>query len=166
MSVSRQQKRAMRRKLVAKGITNETAESVIIALRKAETAKAREARAMVPGIAEDVYKRLQTEVEKMKAEFEAEKAEMEERIKYEAMGDAVLMVLAFEHIDRHHTGRWLRQWLQDFNEFGDDISASGEGMDAIKNILLEECGFDVVKEFAKCEELSNIRNEEKRRMLA
>ena len=65
-----------------------------------------------------------------------------------AMADMLIMVLAYMHIDKHHRGDYIRKWLHEFNEFGDAVNRSGEGIPALIDILRDECGLDVVKEFA------------------
>jgi len=144
MSITRQQRRAMKRKLGGK-ITNEQAENMILALRES-TAKGKQA--------------LESEVSRQKREISERciqriKREWEPRIRAQACADTLIMVLAFEHIDRGHTGKYLAKWLHEFNLFGDAVNDSGEGMQSLIDILAQECGLDIEKEFALCEEESN-----------
>jgi len=145
MGVSRKQRRAMQRKLA--GISNEQAERMVHAIRENSTAKRQEAKEHVSRIADEVYEKIKTVVE----------PDAYSR----GMADAVVLVLAFEHIDRHHTGPYLRKWLHEFDEFGEAVDDSKEGTGALLKILQDECGLDVAHEFALCEQESARRKEEK-----
>ena len=147
MSVTRQQRRAMKRKLL--GVSNEQAEKMVLAVRENTSAKRQAAKDEVPAITAQVTERI--------------KRDWEPRIRAQACADTLIMVLAFEHIDRGHTGKWIAKWIHDFNEFGDAVNDSGEGMQALIDILKNECGLDIKKEFALCEIESNERAKEKRK---
>lgn len=135
MSVSRQQRRAMERKLA--GISDKSAEGVILALRDAGNAQRHEVDRIRPEIERDVMRIFRERIEP--------------EIRAQAQGDLITLILAFEHIDRRHTGKWLAQWLHDFNSFGDAVNDSGASVAELRDILREECGLDVEKEFADCE---------------
>ena len=85
-------------------------------------------------------------------------------IRAQACADTIRLVLAFLHIDRGHTGKWLRQFLQDFNRFGDDVNIFSrvqkeriQAEEELDKILLEECDFDIKHEFELCEQDSRRR---------
>lgn len=65
----------------------------------------------------------------------------------EAVGEAIILVLAFEHIDHRHTGAWLRKWLKEFHAFGEAVRESGEPISHLCDILRDECDFDVASEY-------------------
>ena len=80
------------------------------------------------------------------------KQSLQPKIFAEAMANSIIMVLAFEHIDRHHTGTWLRKWLTDFDDFSQSVKKSGEPISSLCQILRDECNFDVLGEYkAICE---------------
>lgn len=136
MSAARKQLRTMRRKLAMKGVSDETAQKVI------DAANIHTARVKAE-IANDVTENL---LKKRKADIRAE-----------AMGELIIMLLAYEHIDNGHTGDWLRQYLKKLWSFVDAVESKSEGkldLAELKQILLDECDFDVAKEFAECANLS------------
>ncbi len=90
-------------------------------------------------ISNDVYARL--------------KREWEPRVQAGAMGDLMIMILAYLHIDRRHTGTYIKKWISGFNEFGDAVNREGhEGIEGLKRILKDECGLDVGDLFAEMRE--------------
>ena len=77
---------------------------------------------------------------------------LQPKIFAEAMANAIIMVLAFDHIDRRHTGTWLRKWLTEFNDFAESVRKSDEPISSLCDILRNECNFDVASEYkAICE---------------
>lgn len=72
-------------------------------------------------------------------------------------GDLIMSLLMFLRCKRGYGKKRLRDFLHDFNEFADDAMENGLTAGIVKEILLEECGFDVDKEFAECEAESNGR---------
>lgn len=138
MGVLRKQRRAIRRKLAMQGISEETAQKAIDAMGEIADARRQEARAAIPAVTQEITEKL--------------KKEITPDIYAQAMADSLIMILAFEHIDRRHTGQWLRKWLKEFNAFGEAVRDSGEPLSALIKILREECKFDVETEFAACSE--------------
>ena len=65
-------------------------------------------------------------------------------------------MLAYEHIDNGHTGKWLKKRLRDFMHFADTVDTFSDDfntkIEELKGILLNECNFDVAAEFAACNE--------------
>ena len=143
MSISRQQRRAMKRKL--NKVTNEQAEAAILALREHSASRREAARGVAPGI----YEKLKREAEPIVAA--------------QATADTLIMILGFLHIDKGHTGKYISKWLHDFNAFGDAVNNNGQGLQPILDILRDECGLDINKEFALCEIESNRAAEERRK---
>lgn len=108
------------------GLAKKAAKKRKMALVKPQQAR-RDAAAI---ISNDVYARL--------------KKEWEPRVQASAMGDLMIMILAYLHIDRRHTGEYIKKWISGFNEFGDAVNREGkEGIEGLKKILLDECKIDV-----------------------
>lgn len=143
MSISRTQKRAMKRKLG--GLSNEQAEAAILAIREHSASRMQAAKAVAPKI----YERL--------------KRELEPEIAARVTAETLIMILCFLHIDKGHTGKYLSKWLRDFNAFGDAVNENGQGLDPLIDILRNECGLDINKEFMACELESNRAAEERRK---
>lgn len=80
--------------------------------------------------------------------------ELEKEIKPRIMGDMMLLVMAFLRVKKGHTGQWLHQFLLDFNEFADDMEREGTNADDVKDLLMDECGLDVLELFRECEKAS------------
>ena len=83
---------------------------------------------------------------------------MEREFAPQMTGDLLMTLLIFLRIKRGYGKKRLQDFLHDFNEFADDAIKNGLTADIVKQILLEECDFDVIKEFEKCEEESNANN--------
>ena len=128
MSAARKQIRNMRRKLAMKGITDDTAQKIIDAANyRTEKVKSE--------IAEDV-------IEQMRKKYEPE-------IRYKAMADIILLMCGYLHIDCGYGKIRLVKFLREFCEFADAVAEEG-GQSDLRQILIDECKFDLVKEFAKC----------------
>ena len=67
-------------------------------------------------------------------------------------GDLLMVVLMFLRCRRGYGGKRLRDFLHDFNEFAADCYKEQLTAGVVKEILMDECGFDVEAEFAKCGE--------------
>ncbi len=67
-------------------------------------------------------------------------------------GDLLMVVLMFLRCRRGYGGKRLRDFLHDFNEFTADCYREKLTAGVVKEILMDECGFDVEAEFAKCGE--------------
>ena len=67
-------------------------------------------------------------------------------------GDLLMVVLMFLRCKRGYGGKRLRDFLHDFNEFTADCYREKLTAGVVKEILMDECGFDVEAEFAKCGE--------------
>ena len=67
-------------------------------------------------------------------------------------GDLLMTVLMFLRCKRGYGGKRLRDFLHDFNEFTADCYREKLTAGIVKEILMDECGFDVEAEFAKCGE--------------
>lgn len=141
MSISRQQRRAMQRKMA--GLTNDQAERMISALRDAGEAKKEEARKMAPGIVDDVVAKVQKEWEPV----------VRRKVRNEAVDEMLVLVMAFEHIDRGHTAQYLVKWLNEFMSFADAVTREGNGVDGLRKILLDECKLRV-SDVCACEATS------------
>ena len=76
---------------------------------------------------------------------------VEKEIKPRIMGDMMLYILAYMRIKKNHTGKWIHDFMLDFNEFADDLSREETAVDDIKALLWDECGLDVVEMFRECE---------------
>lgn len=93
------------------------------------------------------------ELAKMKPkEFEAyiESISLEKETKafYRGQAKMIYLALAFLHIDKGHTGKYLRKWLAELDNFVLSVNGYGPGsMEELNRILIEECGFDMLKEY-------------------
>ena len=67
-------------------------------------------------------------------------------------GDLLMVVLMFLRCKRGYGGKRLRDFLHDFNDFAADCYKEQLTAGVVREILLEECGFDVEAEFKKCSE--------------
>ena len=67
-------------------------------------------------------------------------------------GDLLMTVLMFLRCKRGYGGKRLKDFLHDFNEFTADCYREKLTAGIVKEILMDECGFDVEAEFAKCGE--------------
>ncbi len=67
-------------------------------------------------------------------------------------GDLLMVVLMFLRCKRGYGGKRLRDFLHDFNEFAADCYKEQLTAGVVKEILMDECGFDVEAEFQKCGE--------------
>ena len=67
-------------------------------------------------------------------------------------GDLLMVVLMFLRCKRGYGGKRLRDFLHEFNDFAADCYKEQLTSGVVKEILLEECGFDVEEEFKKCGE--------------
>lgn len=125
--ITRQQKRALQRKLA-----NSKKEDVERIIAAAEEAKRQEVAKQNPAVVVEVIRRVR-EIE-------------EPGIRSKAIADTLIMIMAYEHIDRGHTGTYLKKWLRGFNDFGIAVGNEGGGVDGLRKILLEECGLDLAAE--------------------
>jgi hypothetical protein len=82
------------------------------------------------------------------------KREVEREIKPRIMGDMMLLILAFLRIKRGFGEKRLRQFLLDFNTFGDDAEREGLTSDIVGELLADECNIDIVELFRECERAS------------
>lgn len=102
-----------------------------------------------------------------KAVLEAMKADMVNEISRNACqhvdqefaprvaGDLLMVVLMFLRCRRGYGGKRLRDFLHDFNDFAADCYKEQLTAGVVKEILMDECGFDVEAEFAKCGEATH-----------
>ena len=134
-SMARKQARALSRRL--SGFSTPQAQAAIRSMQ--EQLNTREAR-IREEVARDVVKH------------------MVEDITPQMTGDLILTLLMFLRCKRGYGKKRLQDFLHDFYEFADDAMKNGLTAEIVKQILLEECGFDVIKEFEKCEEESNANN--------
>lgn len=67
-------------------------------------------------------------------------------------GDLLMTVLMFLRCKRGYGGKRLRDFLHDFNEFTADCYREKLTAGVVKEILWDECKFDVEAEFEKCGE--------------
>ena len=67
-------------------------------------------------------------------------------------GDLLMVVLMFLRCKRGYGKKRLQDFLYEFNEFADDCHREQLTAGVVKEILMDECGFDVEAEFAKCGE--------------
>ena len=74
-----------------------------------------------------------------------------------ATGEMLVMILTFLHFERGYGKKRLSDFLHDFNEFGDIVQEADTTIEGYKEILKDECGFDVVAEFKKAEEETGSR---------
>ena len=116
MSELRKQRRAMRRKIAMKGLTNETVDKIA--------------------------------------------ATVDENTANKVIAEMLIAMAGFMHIERGHTGAWLKKWLRDFLDFTDainDFGYGGKGIKEVADILLTECKFDMAKEYKAASGLSNLK---------
>ena len=132
MSATRKQLRKVRRRLAMQGVSNETAQAAIDAMNT-HTAKVKN------DITDEVLR-------KVKEKFEPD-------IRAKAMGDLILLMCGYLHIDCGYGKIRLVKWLRGFCEFADAVVEEG-GQSDLRQLLLDECKFDLVKEFAGCAKLS------------
>ena len=105
-----------------------------------------------------MHESLSSQEERIKAQVTASVARrMQEEYAPQVAGDLIMSLLMFLRCKRGFGKKRLRDFLHDFNEFADDAMKNGLTAGIVKEILLEECGFDVDKEFAECEAESNGR---------
>ena len=86
---------------------------------------------------------------------------MEKEFAPQMTGDLLMTLLMFLRVKRGYGKKRLQDFLHGFNEFADDATKNGLTAGIVKEILLEECDFNVDEEFAKCEEESNANNLQK-----
>lgn len=67
-------------------------------------------------------------------------------------GDMVMIMLMFLRCKRGYGKKRLQDFLHDFNEFADDCHREQLTAGVVKEILMDECGFDVEAEFERCSE--------------
>ena len=72
-----------------------------------------------------------------------------DEIQAEAWGEMILMVLAYLHIDKGHTGKYLRKFLDELDDFMASVSKRRGAAEELKQILKDECGFDLEAEYGK-----------------
>lgn len=72
-----------------------------------------------------------------------------EEIQAEAWGEMILYVLSYLHIDKGHTGKYLRTFLNELDDFITSVSKCPGASSKLKQILKDECGFDLDEEFQK-----------------
>ena len=137
-SMARKQARELKRKL--SGFSTPQAQAAIRSMQ--EQLNTREAR-IREEVARDVVKH------------------MVEDITPQMTGDLILTLLMFLRCKRGYGKKRLQDFLHDFNEFADDAMKNGLTAEIVKQILMEECNFDVIKEFELCEEESNANNLQK-----
>lgn len=126
--ITRQQRRAMQRQM--QGMTPEQAERMIVAYRKAEEAKREEARKLAPGIVDDVMEKIRKELE----------PQIRQTARDQTKAEMLILIMAYEHIDRGHTGKYLGKWIRGLLEFCDAVMREGSGIEGLRKILEEECG--------------------------
>ena len=64
-------------------------------------------------------------------------------------GDMVMIMLMFLRCKRGYGKKRLQDFLYEFNEFADDCHREQLTAGVVKEILMDECGFDVEAEFGK-----------------
>ena len=67
-------------------------------------------------------------------------------------GDMVMIMLMFLRCKRGYGKKRLQDFLYEFNEFADDCHREQLTAGVVKEILWDECKFDVEAEFEKCGE--------------
>lgn len=67
-------------------------------------------------------------------------------------GDMVMIMLMFLRCKRGYGKKRLQDFLYEFNEFADDCHREQLTAGVVKEILMDECGFDVEAEFERCSE--------------
>lgn len=77
---------------------------------------------------------------------------VDEEVAPRMAGDLLMVVLMFLRCKRGFGKKRLQDFLHDFNEFADDCHREQLTAGVVKEILMDECGFDVEAEFAKCGE--------------
>ena len=135
MSATRKQLRKVRRRLAMQGVSNETAQAAIDAMNT-HTAKVKN------DITDEVLR-------KVKEKFEPD-------IRAKAMGDLILLMCGYLHIDCGYGKIRLVKFIRGVCEFADAVLEEG-GQQDLRQILFDECKFDLSKEFARC---ARIKTEE------
>ena len=69
-----------------------------------------------------------------------------------AQGNMVLCVLAFLHLEKHHTGAYLKKFTKELVAFSDQMQWDGVTARDIGEMLKEHTGFDFPKVVAECVE--------------
>ena len=124
------QKKRLRRK---RAMTDEQAGSIVRALNRNASVKRQEIQNMRPQIAREAWK-------KLKEEWTPE-----------VQGELLLYVMAYLHCERGFGRERLRRFLHEFNEFADTMRRDGTHAPQVVDLLKEECGLDVLKEFRICD---------------
>jgi hypothetical protein len=137
-SLARKQARELSRRM--KGFSTPQAQAAIAAMHESINSQEARIRAQVT---ETVTRRIQEEYAPQVA------------------GDLIMSILMFLRCKRGYGKKRLQDFLHEFNEFADDAMKNDLTSGIVKEILLEECGFDVDKEFEKCEAESNGRRSRK-----
>ena len=132
-----------RKRLKRTGMTDAQAEGIIKAINETSQAKRKEARAMSKEIAEKSYERLKKEYIP------------------EIQGEIILYVLAYLRCECGYGAKRIRDFIHGFNAFADVMRMDGTHSPQIVQMLREECGVDIVREF----ELCDIETERERRKM-
>ena len=72
-----------------------------------------------------------------------------DEIQAEAWGEMILMVLAYLHIDKGYGGKRLRRFLDELDDFMSSVSKRRGAATELKQILKDECDFDLDAEYRK-----------------
>lgn len=77
---------------------------------------------------------------------------VDEEVAPRMAGDLLMVVLMFLRCKRGYGKKRLQDFLYEFNEFADDCHREQLTAGVVKEILMDECGFDVEAEFERCSE--------------
>ena len=67
---------------------------------------------------------------------------------HKGQAQMLCLVLSFLHIDKGHTGAYLKKWLREMDSFAVSVNGYGPGsLLELSRILRDECGFDLEREY-------------------
>ena len=72
------------------------------------------------------------------------------RIGIEAQGQLMILTMAYLNLQKHHTGKWLRQFLRDLLQFQAQMATDGMTTEDFIKLLKEEAGLDIDREIKEC----------------
>lgn len=75
----------------------------------------------------------------------------------DTIGQMLVLITAYMRIKKGHTGKWLKEFVADFNEFCDDMMLDKVKVDDLFKMLLEETGVDFEKLFLEISDKEEAR---------
>ena len=101
--------------------------------------------------------------------FDITAQEREEALKTmqsDTIGQMLALIVAYMHVKKGHTGKWLKEFTKEFNEFCDDMMLERVKVDDLFKMLLEETGVDFEKYFMEISDMEEKRMTERKKELS